>query len=73
VGIYCFRREFLERYAALEPSVLEERERLEQLRILENGEKIGVVLTAIPSIGVDTPEDLARVRALVAEEERHSG
>jgi 3-deoxy-manno-octulosonate cytidylyltransferase (CMP-KDO synthetase) len=73
VGIYCFRREFLERYGSLQPAILEERERLEQLRILENGEKIGVVLTASPSIGVDTPEDLVRVRALVAAEETGRG
>jgi len=73
IGIYCFRREFLERYNSLKSSVLEERERLEQLRILENGERIGVVLTSSPSIGVDTPDDLARVRALVAAEENVGG
>jgi len=45
VGIYCFRREFLETYTSLEPSALESAEKLEQLRMLENGYRIGVVFT----------------------------
>jgi len=64
-GIYCFRRHFLERYASLEETPLEEAEQLEQLRILENGYKIGVVLTEYSSIGVDTEEDLVKVRDLL--------
>lgn len=64
-GIYCFRKNFLERYASLEQTPLEESEQLEQLRILENGYKIGVVLTEYSSIGVDTEEDLVKVRDLL--------
>jgi len=65
VGIYCFRREFLERYAVLERTPLEKAEKLEQLRILEHGYEIGVVLTDYRSIGVDTEEDLEKVRRLM--------
>ncbi len=64
-GIYCFRRTFLERYASLEQTHLEKAEKLEQLRILEHGYRIGVVLTDYRSIGVDTKEDLETVRQLM--------
>jgi 3-deoxy-manno-octulosonate cytidylyltransferase (CMP-KDO synthetase) len=64
-GIYCFRREFLSRYAALEPTLLEQAEKLEQLRILEHGYAIGVVITGHAAIGVDTPEDLETVRRMI--------
>jgi 3-deoxy-manno-octulosonate cytidylyltransferase (CMP-KDO synthetase) len=50
----------------LPPTMLEERERLEQLRALEHGIRIRVVLTEHRSIGVDTPEDLARVQQMMA-------
>ncbi len=66
VGLYVYRRDTLLRLAALPPTVLEERERLEQLRALEHGIRIRVVLTEHRSIGVDTPEDLARVRRMMA-------
>ncbi len=66
VGLYVYRRDTLLRLAALPPTVLEERERLEQLRALEHGIRIRVVLTEHRSIGVDTPEDLARVRRMLA-------
>jgi 3-deoxy-manno-octulosonate cytidylyltransferase (CMP-KDO synthetase) len=65
IGIYAFRREALERFAALPPSPLEERERLEQLRALENGMSIGVRLVDAVPFGVDTPADLARARAIL--------
>ena len=65
LGLYVYRREFLQTVAALEPTALERSESLEQLRVLENGFPIKVVETAHDSIGVDTPEDLDRVRRLL--------
>ncbi|EIC84798.1 3-deoxy-manno-octulosonate cytidylyltransferase [Serratia sp. M24T3] len=63
IGIYAYRAGFIRRYVAWEPSQLEKIELLEQLRVLWYGEKIHVaVAKAIPSVGVDTPEDLQRVR-----------
>jgi 3-deoxy-manno-octulosonate cytidylyltransferase (CMP-KDO synthetase) len=61
LGIYGYRRDFLFRVAALPPSRHEEAERLEQLRVLENGHRIRVVDVAHDSVGVDTPEDLKAV------------
>ena len=66
IGIYAYRRAVLERFAALPPSPLEQRERLEQLRALEAGMSIGVALVDTVPLGVDTPEDLARARAMFA-------
>lgn len=65
VGIYGYRRDFLEHFASLPPTPLERTEGLEQLRALEHGHRIRVLVTSYRSIGVDTPEDLERVRALV--------
>jgi 3-deoxy-manno-octulosonate cytidylyltransferase (CMP-KDO synthetase) len=64
IGMYAYRRDVLLRLAALTPSPLERRERLEQLRALENGIAIGVVewTAAEPVIEVDTADDLARAR-----------
>jgi 3-deoxy-manno-octulosonate cytidylyltransferase (CMP-KDO synthetase) len=64
IGLYAFRRAFLLKLTALPPSRLEEQERLEQLRILENGYKIKTVLCS-SSIGIDTPEDVERFTALI--------
>ncbi|HML06865.1 MAG TPA: 3-deoxy-manno-octulosonate cytidylyltransferase [Xanthobacteraceae bacterium] len=64
IGLYAFRRAALERFVALPPSPLELREKLEQLRALEAGMRIDVVIVGGVPLGVDTPEDLARVRAL---------
>ncbi len=65
VGIYAYRQSFLQRYPSLPPSPIESIEALEQLRILWNGHRIAVhVVDAAPAAGVDTPEDLARVRQL---------
>ena len=61
LGIYCFRREALERFVTLAPSPLEMAEALEQLRALENGIPILVLDAPHPAFGVDTPEDLERV------------
>lgn len=66
IGLYAFRRAALERFVALPPSVLEMRERLEQLRALEAGMRIDVALVDSAPFGVDTPADLARARALIA-------
>lgn len=65
VGLYVYRREALLRLAALPPSPLERVEALEQLRALEHGFRIRAVETREDSIGVDTPEDLDRVRRLL--------
>ena len=62
MGIYCFRRSFLDIYASLEPTPLEKAEKLEQLRMLEHGYRIGVVLTDSVSRGIDTKDDLEAAR-----------
>lgn len=61
VGLYVYRRDFLITFAGLPSSPLENLEKLEQLRALEHGHAIRVVETDLVSLGVDTPEDLARV------------
>jgi len=63
-GMYVYRREFLLDYARLPATPLEQLELLEQLRALEHGHRIKVVRVAHRSIGVDTPEDLERVRII---------
>jgi 3-deoxy-manno-octulosonate cytidylyltransferase (CMP-KDO synthetase) len=68
VGIYGFRRPALDAFAAMERGRLEEMEGLEQLRILEAGEKIRVVVSRHVTMDVDTPEDLSRVRTRLEEE-----
>jgi 3-deoxy-manno-octulosonate cytidylyltransferase (CMP-KDO synthetase) len=70
VGLYVYRRDCLLELARLEPTTLEQSEALEQLRALEHGIRIKAIETQYDSIGVDTPEDLDRARALVAERER---
>ncbi|MEM0674729.1 MULTISPECIES: 3-deoxy-manno-octulosonate cytidylyltransferase [Dickeya] len=66
IGIYAYRAGFIRRYVGWAPSQLEKIEMLEQLRVLWYGEKIHVaVAKEVPSVGVDTPEDLARVRAVM--------
>ncbi|WP_234730809.1 3-deoxy-manno-octulosonate cytidylyltransferase [Acidocella facilis] len=62
IGIYAYRRAALERFVALPPSPLELREKLEQLRALEAGLRIGAARVAQAPFGVDTPEDLDRAR-----------
>jgi 3-deoxy-manno-octulosonate cytidylyltransferase (CMP-KDO synthetase) len=66
VGIYAFRRSYLERFIALPPSPLELAEGLEQLRILEDGAGIRVGVGDWEVLGVDTPEDLVRAEAHLA-------
>ena len=65
IGLYVQRREFLLRIASLDPTPLERTEALEQLRTLEHGFAIRMVETRHDSIGVDTPEDLERVRRVL--------
>lgn len=69
VGLYAYRAGFLRRFPQLAASPLEQTESLEQLRVLWHGERIAVHVSAEkPGPGVDTPEDLARVRALLGAE-----
>ena len=64
IGLYVYQRDFLLAYSTLPVGPLEQAERLEQLRALENGYRIRVVETEYESLGVDTPEDLERVAGL---------
>ncbi len=70
IGLYAYRAGFLKSYMHMEPSPLESIEKLEQLRVLWHGIRIHVgIATAMPGHGVDTPEDLARVDALLTHNE----
>ena len=66
IGLYAYRRAALERFVALPPSPLEQREKLEQLRALEAGMRIDVAIVDGVPLGVDTAEDLARARAVLS-------
>ncbi len=66
IGLYVYRRDFLLRYPTLPATPLENLEKLEQLRALEHGYRIRVVATELTSQGVDTPEDLLRVAAILS-------
>lgn len=70
IGLYAYRRDFLLTVAHLTPTPLEQIEALEQLRVLEHGFRIMTVETTYDSIEVDTPQDLERVRRMVAAEAR---
>lgn len=65
IGIYAYRRSALERFVSLRPSPLELREKLEQLRALEDGMRIDVAIVDTVPLGVDTPADLERARELL--------
>ena len=65
IGLYAYRRRALETFVALPPSVLETREKLEQLRALEAGMRIDVMIVSAVPLGVDTVEDLERARELL--------
>ena len=66
IGLYGFRRAALERFVALPPGVLEQRENLEQLRALEAGMRIDVELVDKVPFGVDSPDDLVRTRQMLS-------
>jgi len=66
IGLYAYRRAALERFVKLPPSANEQREKLEQLRALDAGMRIDVVIVNSVPLGVDTEEDLAKARALLA-------
>lgn len=66
VGVYAYRRQVIERFVTLAPSPLEQAESLEQLRAIQNGIRIAVLRTAKPHLGVDRPEDVARVETALA-------
>ncbi len=65
IGIYAYRRSALERFVSLRPTPLEQRERLEQLRALEHGFRIDVMIVDTVPLGVDTPEDLEKARHML--------
>lgn len=66
IGMYAYRRAALERYVRLAPTPLEQREKLEQLRALENGMRIDAAIVDTVPLGVDTPDDLTRAREMLA-------
>jgi len=66
IGLYAYRRAALERFVTLPPSANERREKLEQLRALDADMRIDVVVVKATPLGVDTPEELAKARALLA-------
>ena len=70
IGLYAYRREALCRFVALPPGVIERRERLEQLRALENGMRIDAAVVDTVPLGVDTQADLERARAMPTEPAR---
>jgi 3-deoxy-manno-octulosonate cytidylyltransferase (CMP-KDO synthetase) len=69
LGLYVFRTGFLQRFATLSPTPLEQTETLEQLRALEHGVRIRVVVTPHVSLGVDTPADVTRLTTYLADAE----
>ncbi len=72
IGVYAFRRDFLHAFASHERTPLEQKEGLEQLRALQMGAKIRVIPASSRSLGVDTPEDLARAEERAGKEHRRA-
>lgn len=70
IGLYAYRRAALEKFVRLKPGILEQRERLEQLRALENGMRIDVARVDTVPLGVDTQDDLERARRMLAKKFR---
>ena len=66
IGLYAYRRKALETFVTLKPSTLEKRESLEQLRALEAGMRIDAEIVDTVPLGVDTPADLEKARAMLA-------
>jgi 3-deoxy-manno-octulosonate cytidylyltransferase (CMP-KDO synthetase) len=69
IGLYVFRKDFLLTFTQLPPSVLEKAENLEQLRALEHGYRIKIPTTSYQPVGIDTPEDIARVENIMMNRE----
>ena len=67
IGIYGYKKDFLLKMCATPPTILEQYEKLEQLRALHIGGKICIVKTLYPSIGVDTPDDILKVEKKISE------
>ncbi|MCB4792490.1 MAG: 3-deoxy-manno-octulosonate cytidylyltransferase [Elusimicrobia bacterium] len=65
IGIYAYRKDFILRFSALKQTPLEKAEKLEQLRALENGYKIKVIISAVDSFGVDIPEDIKKIEKML--------
>lgn len=65
LGLYAYRADFLEKFVRMAPGQLEQIEKLEQLRVLENGYPIAIEVTEDPTIGVDTPEDAKKFEQLL--------
>lgn len=65
LGLYAYKADFLEQFGRMAPGQLEQIEKLEQLRVLENGFPIAIAVTEDPTIGVDTPEDAKRFELLL--------
>lgn len=72
LGVYGYQRRFLLQFPSLQPTPLEQSEQLEQLRALENGFKIKLLEIQRDTIGVDTPEDLKKVEAILASQSAHA-
>ncbi|MGB3390848.1 MAG: 3-deoxy-manno-octulosonate cytidylyltransferase [Pseudaminobacter sp.] len=70
IGLYAYRRAALTRFVELKPSPLEKRERLEQLRALEAGMRIDAEIVRSVPLGVDTPKDLERARAIISNQSK---
>jgi len=68
-GLYVYRRNFLLKFAKMKPAPLEKAEKLEQLRVLENGYPILVVETEYNSVPVDTPDDIEKIKEILKKNE----
>jgi 3-deoxy-manno-octulosonate cytidylyltransferase (CMP-KDO synthetase) len=68
LGLYAYKADFLEQFVRLAPGRLEQIEKLEQLRVLENGHPIAIAVTEDPTIGVDTPEDARKFEQVLERE-----
>ena len=71
VGVYAYRKNALLQFTKWQPGILEHAEKLEQLRYLENGVRIKMILTEHPSIGIDTPEDLELAKQYLLQLEKN--
>ena len=65
IGVYGYQKDFLLAFSKMQPSRLEKAEKLEQLRALENGYKIKIIETQLPSLSVSSPEDIIKVENLL--------